>query len=171
MALKGGDQLARGAHRAQFTPSGKETTEQWKEAFGGEDHIVLNVTSEEERLRIDAETKAAQEAYEKEQAEKKEMPSVVPFRAVQDRIVVARLDEPDKVGTLFLPDENKEKPAEGIVVATGPGKMVDGQFQPVTIAVGERVLFGKYSGQYVKIGLQEFLVLREEDIFIVKHPQ
>jgi len=170
MALKGGDQLARGAHRAQFTPTGNETTEQWKDAFG-EDHQVLNVASEEDRLRIEAEIKQAQDQYEKEQEAKKATPVVVPFRAVQDRIVVARLDEPDKVGTLFLPDENKEKPAEGIVVAVGPGKTVDGEFQPVTIKVGERVLFGKFSGQYVKIGLQEFLVLREEDIFIVKNPQ
>jgi chaperonin GroES len=166
--LGGGDKLARGAHKAQFAPTGNETTEKWSEAFG-EDHVVLNTASEEDRLRFEQETKQAQEAYEKELEAKKTAPAVVPFRAVQDRIVVARLDEPDKVGTLYLPDEGKEKPAEGIVVAVGPGKTVDGEFQPVTIRVGERVLFGKFSGQYVKIGLQEFLVLREEDIFIVKN--
>ena len=69
---------------------------------------------------------------------------------------------------LFLADESKEKPAEGIVVAVGPGKYIDGDLQKPSVAVGERVVFGKFSGAEVKVGLETLLVLREDDLFLVK---
>lgn len=170
-SLGGGDQLARGHHKAQFSPTGKETTEKWTEAFG-KDNVTLNVQDEQESARQEAEILAAAERIRLEQAARKASSGAgVPFRAVQDRIVVARIEEEEKVGGLYVPDEGKEKPAEGIVVTVGPGVYRDGELQPVSIKEGERVLFGKYAGVSVKVGFQEFLVLREEDIFIVKNPQ
>jgi chaperonin GroES len=96
----------------------------------------------------------------------------VGFRAVQDRIVVKRVeDEFMTDGGLYIPDLAKERPAQGVVIATGPGKFEYGVFQPVTTQVGEHVLFGKFSGQEVKVGVEEFLILREEDIFLVLTPK
>ena len=169
----GGDQLARGAHSAQFqTPQVNQ--DEWNERVGdGADAKQLNVVSDEERERLDAEVREASARFEAEKAAKSEQKAAptLPFRAVQDRIVVARLDEEEKVNGLFVPDEGKEKPQEGIVVAVGPGKYVYGNFVPTSVQPGERVLFGKFAGQEVKVGFQMFLVLREEDIFIVKTAQ
>lgn len=170
-SLSGGDTLARGGHRAQFSPSGKETTEKWTEAFG-KDNANLNVQDEAESAEQERLILEAAEQIRLDQAARKAVSGAgVPFRAVQDRIVVARIEEEAQVNGLYVPDEGKEKPAEGIVVATGPGIFRDGELQPVTIRVGERVMFGKYAGVALKVGFQEFLVLREEDIFIVKTPQ
>jgi chaperonin GroES len=74
-------------------------------------------------------------------------------------------------GGLYIPDLAKERPAQGVVVATGPGKYESGIFQPVNIQPGDHVLFGKFSGQEVKVGIDEFLILREEDVFLVLTPK
>jgi chaperonin GroES len=96
----------------------------------------------------------------------------VGFRAVQDRLVVHRMDEENlSPGGLYLPDLAKERPSQGVVVAIGPGRYIDGELQKTTIAVGDMVLFGKFAGAEVKVGLEDFLILREEDIFLVLTPQ
>ena len=157
---KGGDQLARGAARAQFSPA-NVSDEKWKEIFGEEGLRKLNAMDEAEREAL------------KEQAlplieQSVEPVSQVKIRAVMDSNIVRRVEAETKVGTLFLADESKEKPAEGIVVAVGPGKYVESELQKPTISVGERVVFGKFSGAEVRIGVEDLVVLREEDIFLVK---
>jgi len=92
----------------------------------------------------------------------------VGFRAVQDRIVVQRVEDNYQTpGGLYVPDLAKERPAQGVVVAVGPGKYIDGDLQKVNIQVGDYVLFGKFAGAEVKVGVEDFLILREEDIFLV----
>ena len=66
---------------------------------------------------------------------------------------------------MFVPDESKEKPAKGVVKAVGPGKWVNGNLQKPSIEVGDKVVFGKFSGAEVQVGFEHYLVLREEDIF------
>lgn len=85
---------------------------------------------------------------------------------LHDRVVVRRLEEERKsAGGIVIPDSATEKPAQGMVVAIGPGKMLDnGNIYPLAVKVGQKVLFGKYSGTEVKIGGQEFVVMREDDI-------
>ena len=92
----------------------------------------------------------------------------VGFKAVQDRIVVQRVEDNYQTpGGLYVPDLAKERPAQGVVVAVGPGKYIDGDLQKVNIQVGDYVLFGKFAGAEVKVGVEDFLILREEDIFLV----
>ena len=161
---QGGDQLARGAVRAQFAPADDVTDEKWTAIFGA-DAKKPNIISDEERALYDAAMTAAMAAADVAAPEL----TPVKIRAVQDRIIVQRVETETKTTTgLFLADESKEKPAEGIVVAVGPGKYVNGQFVPSTIQVGERVVFGKFSGAEVKVGFDMLTVLREEDIFLVK---
>src|ERR1700676_319408 len=139
----GGDALARGGMRAQFTTA-EVTEEKWKAIFGA-DAKKPNVISDEERAIYDAALAAAEALLPKEE------PVVeVKFRAIQDRIIVRRVESETKTTSgLFLADESKEKPAEGIVVAVGPGKYIDGDLQKPSVAVGERVVFGKFSGAEV----------------------
>lgn len=87
-------------------------------------------------------------------------------RPLQDRILVARVESEGKTkGGLYIPDSAKEKPAEGIVLAVGPGKALDnGQLSPPQVSEGDRVLFGKYSGTEIKIDGEERLIIREDDI-------
>ncbi len=85
---------------------------------------------------------------------------------LHDRVVVRRLEEERKsAGGIVIPDTATEKPAQGEVVAVGPGKMLDnGQVHPLAVKVGQRVLFGKYAGTEVKLSGHEFVVMREDDI-------
>jgi chaperonin GroES len=160
----GGDQLARGAVRAQFKPANISQKE-WDEIFD-EAEKKLSQMSEEDRERLFAEDAELQRKLEEENSRPV---GEVRIRAIQDRIVVRRVEaETVTSNGLFLADESKEKPAEGIVVATGPGKLVEGKLLPPSIYVGERVVFGKYSGAEVKIGLEMLVILREEDIYLVK---
>ena len=167
MSLGGGDKLARGAARANFGPGVQVSDEKWVEMFGEEGLRKLNAMSEADRQKL---MDDAQAEVDKIPAPVAKDPVNLPikFRAVQDRIVVSRIEEDEKVNGLFVPDEGKEKPYEGIVVAVGPGKYYDGELQRPGIAVGERVVFGKFAGAEVKIGFEKYLVLREEDIFVVK---
>ena len=87
-------------------------------------------------------------------------------RPLADRILIRRLDAAEEVrGGIIVPDTAKEKPLEGEVVATGPGRLDrEGKRVKVEVARGDRVLIGKYSGTEVKIEGDEYVILREEDI-------
>jgi chaperonin GroES len=88
------------------------------------------------------------------------------IRPLEDRVIVRRVKEEEKTkGGLFIPDTAKEKPVEAIVLAVGNGKILeDGTVRPLDVKVGDRVLFGKYTGNEVKIDGEEALILRQDDI-------
>ncbi|MFB3820184.1 MAG: co-chaperone GroES [Candidatus Methylomirabilales bacterium] len=88
------------------------------------------------------------------------------IKPLHDRVLVKRLEEKEvKKGGIIIPDTAKEKPQEGEVMAAGPGKVTeDGKRQPMEVKVGDKILFGKYSGSDVKLEDEEYLILREEDI-------
>jgi len=88
------------------------------------------------------------------------------IRPLQDRIVVSRIAEQEKTkGGIIIPDTAKEKPAEGKVLAVGPGRVLeDGSVRKLDVKVGDRVLFSKYGGSDVTISGEELLILREDDI-------
>jgi len=87
-------------------------------------------------------------------------------RPLQDRILVRRVAEEEKTkGGIIIPDAAKEKPAEGEVIAVGSGKVDEkGKVRPVSVKKGDRILFGKYSGNEIKIDGVDHLILREDDI-------
>ena len=88
------------------------------------------------------------------------------LRPLHDRILVKRVEEKETVkGGIIIPDTAKEKPQEGEVVAVGHGKKTDdGKIIPLDVKAGDRILFGKYSGNDIKIDDQEYLILREDEI-------
>ncbi len=88
------------------------------------------------------------------------------IRPLHDRIIVKRLEEERKTASgIVIPDTAAEKPDQGEVVAVGKGKvMEDGKLRPVDLKVGDKILFGKYAGQTVKVKGDELLVMREEDV-------
>ena len=89
------------------------------------------------------------------------------IRPLQDRVVVKRIeDEPEKTkGGIIIPDTAKEKPQQGKVIAVGKGKVEkDGKVTPLDVKAGDTVLFGKYSGQEIKLDGEEYLIMREEEI-------
>ena len=88
------------------------------------------------------------------------------IRPLHDRVVVKRLEEERvSAGGIVIPDSATEKPIQGEIIACGKGKITDsGDVRPLDVNVGDRVLFGKYSGTEVKIEGEELLVMREEDI-------
>ena len=88
------------------------------------------------------------------------------IRPLHDRLIVKRLEEEEKTkGGIIIPDNAKEKPQQGEVIAVGSGKVLeDGKKTPLEVKKGDRVLFGKYSGTEIKIDGDEFLMMREEDI-------
>ena len=91
------------------------------------------------------------------------------LRPLQDRILVKRLEEKEtKKGGIIIPDTAKEKPQEAEVMAVGPGKMTDdGKLQPMSVKVGDKILFGKYTGTEIKIDGDEVLILREDEVLAV----
>ena len=91
------------------------------------------------------------------------------LRPLHDRVIVKRLENETKTASgIVIPDNAAEKPDQGEVLAVGPGKRTDkGELIAVGVAVGDRVLCGKYSGQTVKVDGDELLVMREEDLFAV----
>ncbi|MGA3248388.1 MAG: co-chaperone GroES [Paraburkholderia sp.] len=93
------------------------------------------------------------------------------LRPLHDRVIVKRLDQETKTSSgIVIPESAAEKPDQGEVLAVGPGKRdSDGKRIEPDLKVGERVLFGKYSGQQVKVDGTDLLVLREEDIVAVVH--
>ena len=88
------------------------------------------------------------------------------IRPLHDRIIVRRLEEERKTASgIVIPDSATEKPDQGEVLAVGNGKILEnGNVRPLDVKVGDKVLFGKYSGQTVKVEGEELLVMREEDI-------
>ena len=90
-------------------------------------------------------------------------------RPLHDRILVKREDEEDaKHGSIIIPDSAKEKPQRGKVVAAGNGKVGDdGKKIPLDVKAGDRILFGKYSGNEVKIDNEDYLIMREEDVLAI----
>jgi len=88
------------------------------------------------------------------------------IRPLHDRVVVRRMEEERKsAGGIVIPDSAAEKPIQGQVVAVGNGKLLEnGEVRPLDVKVGDKVLFGKYSGTEVKVEGEELLVMREEDI-------
>ena len=94
------------------------------------------------------------------------------FRPLHDRVLVRRIDADEKTaGGIIIPDTAKEKPQEGEVIAAGPGgRNEQGQLVPLDVKVGDRVLFGKWSGTEVKIDGQDLLIMKESDLLgVVEH--
>ena len=90
-------------------------------------------------------------------------------RPLHDRILVKRIDEEAKTkGGLIIPDTAKEKPMEGKVLAVGNGRVDDeGKVHPLDVRKGDRVLFGKYSGNEIRVAGDEHLIIREDDVLAV----
>ena len=88
------------------------------------------------------------------------------FRPLHDRVVVTRIEAEEKsAGGIIIPDTAKEKPQQGEVIAVGPGGRDEvGKLIPIDVQVGDRVLFGKWSGTEVKIDGDEYLIMKESDI-------
>ena len=88
---------------------------------------------------------------------------------LHDRVVVKRIDAETKTSSgIFIPDNAQEKPDQGVILAVGPGKRnTDGAVIPMSVAVNDKVLFGKFAGQQVKIKGEEVLILNEEEIYAV----
>ncbi len=89
------------------------------------------------------------------------------LRPLHDRVVIKRVEENEQmIGGLYIPDTAKEKPQQGEVIAVGDGRILeDGTRVPLELKVGDQVLFGKYSGTEIKIDGEEYLIMRESDVF------
>src|SRR5437763_5089109 len=87
-------------------------------------------------------------------------------RPLHDRIIVQRLEEGEqKIGGIIIPDSAKEKPQQGKVIAAGAGKAKDdGKRIPLDVKAGDKILFGKYSGQEIKLDGEEYLIMREDEV-------
>ena len=88
------------------------------------------------------------------------------LRPLHDRVLVKRLEESNaKRGSIIIPDNAKEKPQEGKVIAVGTGTLTDaGKNRPLAVKKGDRILFGKYSGSEVQLDVQDYLIMKEEDV-------
>jgi chaperonin GroES len=95
------------------------------------------------------------------------------FRPLGDRVLVRRVEEEEKTkGGIIIPDSAKEKPQEGEVIAVGPGARDEsGKIQPLDVSVGNRILFGKWSGTEVKLDGEDLLIMKESDILGVLEPE
>lgn len=89
-------------------------------------------------------------------------------KPLADRVVVKALEESEQMrGGLYIPDTAKEKPQQGEVVAVGPGRVEDGKRVEMELKVGDKVLYGKYSGTEVTVENEQYLILRESDVLAV----
>src|SRR6202521_3835015 len=90
-------------------------------------------------------------------------------RPLHDRILVQRLDEGEqKIGGIIIPDTAKEKPQQGTVIAAGSGKTNDeGKRIPLDVTAGDTILFGKYSGQEIKLDGEDYLIMREDEVLAI----
>ena len=90
----------------------------------------------------------------------------VSIRPLHDRVIVSRIEEGEqKVGGIIIPDSAKEKPQQGKVIAVGKGKVEkDGKVTPLDVKEGDTILFGKYSGQEIKLDGMEYLIMKEEEV-------
>ena len=93
-------------------------------------------------------------------------------RPLHDRLLVKRIEDNDTVkGGIIIPDTAKEKPQEGEIIAAGGGKKTeDGKILPLDVKVGDRILFGKYSGSEIKIEDEDYLILREDEVLGILEP-
>jgi chaperonin GroES len=91
------------------------------------------------------------------------------IRPLHDRLIVQRLEESnDRIGAIIIPDSAKEKPQHGKVLAAGLGKAnKDGKRIPLDVKAGDTILFGKYSGQEIKVDGKEYLIMREDEVLAV----
>jgi chaperonin GroES len=91
------------------------------------------------------------------------------LKPLADRVVVRPLEAEDKTASgLYIPDTAKEKPQQGEVIAVGPGKISDdGKKLPMEVKVGDKILYGKYSGTEVRVSGEDYLIMRESDIFAI----
>ena len=91
------------------------------------------------------------------------------LRPLGERVIVQALAQEEKTKSgIILPDSAKEKPNQGEVIAVGPGRIADdGKTVPMNVKVGDKILYGKYSGQEVKIEGEEFLIIKESDIYAI----
>ena len=99
------------------------------------------------------------------------MAKEIGVRPLHDRILVRRMAEEEKTaGGLFIPDNAKEKPQKGEIIATGKGRITeDGKVLPLEVKAGDKVLFSKYAGTEIKLEGQEYLMMKEEDILGIFH--
>jgi chaperonin GroES len=90
-------------------------------------------------------------------------------RPLHDRIIVQRLEEGEQhIGGIIIPDTAKEKPQQGTVIAAGNGKANDdGKRVPLDVKAGDRILFGKYAGQEIKLGGEVYLIMKEDDVLAI----
>ena len=91
----------------------------------------------------------------------------IKVRPLHDRIIVRRIDESaeQKIGGIIIPDTAREKPQQGRVIAVGKGKVRDdGNVTPMDVQADDLILFGKYSGQEIKLDVQEYLIMREDEV-------
>ena len=90
-------------------------------------------------------------------------------RPLHDRLIVQRLDEGEQhVGGIIIPDTAKEKPQQGTVIAAGNGKVKDDRKRiPLDVKAGDRILFGKYSGQEIKLDGKDYFIMKEDDVLAV----
>jgi chaperonin GroES len=87
------------------------------------------------------------------------------LRPLHDRVLVKRLEEDAKRGSIIIPDTAREKPQEGQVIAVGIGAVTDeGTNRPLAVKKGDRILFGKYSGSEIRLDGQDYLIMKEEDV-------
>jgi chaperonin GroES len=88
------------------------------------------------------------------------------IRPLHDRVLVRRMEESEtRIGGIIVPDTAKEKPQQGEVMGVGNGKLLDsGERAPMAVNVGDRILFGKYSGSDIKVAGEEYLIVREDEI-------
>jgi chaperonin GroES len=88
------------------------------------------------------------------------------FRPLQDRVLIRRIEQEEKtLGGIIIPDTAKEKPMEGEVIAIGPGaRGEDGKLHPLDVKVGDRILFGKWSGTEIKLDNEDYVVMKESDV-------
>lgn len=87
------------------------------------------------------------------------------IRPLHDRVIVKRIEEKEKTkGGIIIPDSAKETPAEGKVVAVGPGKKEDGKTEPLAVKVNDTIIFSKYAGTEIKVEGEDLLIMKEEDI-------
>ena len=88
------------------------------------------------------------------------------FRPLQDRVVIRRVEQEEKSpGGILIPDTAKEKPMEGEVIAVGPGaRSDDGKIHPLDVKIGDRVLFGKWTGTEIKINGEDVIIMKESDV-------
>ena len=90
---------------------------------------------------------------------------------LHDRVLIKRIEEKESIkGGIIIPDTAKEKPQEGEVIAAGAGKIEKGVRVPLDVKVGDRVLFGKYSGSEIKVDDEDYLILREDEILAKLSP-